>query len=916
MGEIRNKRIQTIRSYIDPDAPSIPVLDYDLIYPTTVYDAVRRNMEDDSTTLTAELEAIYRLISEKQTKVYGGAPGSLMTWTSTEGVVGSTEIVKSIASNPSERSYQKVASEKAVGTELDLKANQADLNTHNRDTERHIESAERSRWNNMTPIDAFREHSGDSEIHITETERQAWNAKADQEDFASHATNRNNPHNVTAYQVGTYTRREIDELFANIRSSFFNYRNIRYDERTNIATLEEYDPDNWNPNFVLSYGAELPTGSDQIDPSKTYFALRPLEDYTVHESDKCLIWMKRPGLSWQQVGLEDMSAGDLVIRYPDTTMCVWLQGRFIQLYTASSGDGDSSGASGYLWRPVMQEIDGKKYLTFVLSSELDPPSVFDVSGPAGYTPIKGIDYFDGRDGLGIPAGGNEDDILIKATNEDYDSAWIAFEDYLVKYVNAGGTFPGITVNWDNVIGRPFVVQSKGVSTSNVMSQAAVTAEFSSVNTQINDIWSEMHSHGSVEELANILNNHINDTNNPHAITPVSIGAVSQAEFGSHTVNQNNPHRVTAAQVGLDKVNNTSDYDKPISHPTQLALDAINGVIDEIQEALNSGNLVKDVAWDVAECKLTFIYRDDSEKDIVIPLIEIFETITFDETNKELVITLPNGDEKRIDIKSLITAYTGGTTETIKVEIDRDGVIRANVRANSIDGSSIKESVALRGDPTATTQAIYDKSDKLATTKWVKNITVDDLESTDTNRPLSANMGRILNTTKTSRADVLRMIEDSPMLNVIDNLGSEDPSAALSAHMGFVLDKGKAPTVHTSPSGSTFGRATANLFGHVRSSNVEPLMDGNVFIGTDNGYYARADHRHPSDVNKAPLHWPDPETGITSFTGEPRSTLPPDGDQSDRIATTLWVARNPGVQLFSTGDLMDIIHNAWDAAHRG
>lgn len=912
MGEIRNKRIQTMRSYIDPDAPSIPVLDYDLIYPVTTYDAVHRDMEDTSTTLTAELEAIYRLISEKQTKVYGGTAGNLMTWTTTEGLIGETEIVRNIPTNPSDRSYQKVTSEKAVGTALDLKTNQADFNSHIHNTDIHIEAAERSRWNNATPIDAFREHSGDGVIHITAAERTAWNAKTDQTEFDSHVTNKNNPHSVTAYQIGAYTRREIDDMFASIRSSFFNYRNIKYDDRTNIATLEEYNPENWNPNFVLSYGSELPTDPSQIDSSKTYFALKPLEDYTVHESSKCVIWMKRPGLSWQQVGLEDMMAGDLVVRYPDTTMCVWLQGRFIQLYTASSGSGSGDG-SGYLWRPVMEEIDGKKYLTFVLSAETEPPSVFDVSGPAGYTPIKGIDYFDGRDGMGVPAGGNPDDIIIKASLDDYDIEWISFGDYLVKYVNAGGTFPGITVDWDHVIGHPEIKQEKGISTTNVMSQNAVTNEFSLIDQQIYDIWTEMHSHGSVEELARELDEHVNDHNNPHAITPLSIGAVSQSEFGGHTLNQNNPHHVTAAQIGLDKVNNTSDYDKPISHATQLALETIDNTIDEIKAILDGNNLISDVIWNNATCTLTFIFRDDSEKEVVIPLIEIFETITFDDVNKELVITLPNGDEKRIDIQSLITEYTGGRTETINVTIT-NGRITGDVLPDSIDGSSIVDSVALRGSPTADTQPTYDNSDKLATTKFVKNTVIDTLESTDTTRPLSANMGRVLNTTKTSRSDVLRMIEDSPMLNVIDSLGSEDPYSALSAHMGYVLNSTKAPLVHTSASGSSFGRATVSLFGHARSSNVEPLMDGNVFIGTDNGYYARADHRHPSDVNKAPVHWPDIESGIYSFTGEPKSTLPPDDDESDRIATTLWVKRNPGVKLFTNEEINEIILRAWDAAN--
>lgn len=46
----------------------------------------------------------------------------------------------------------------------------------------------------------------------------------------------------------------------------------------------------------------------------------------------------------------------------------------------------------------------------------------------------------------------------------------------------------------------------------------------------------------------------------------------EKELDNHTSNINNPHKVTKEQVGLDKVDNTSDLDKPISKATQAALD--------------------------------------------------------------------------------------------------------------------------------------------------------------------------------------------------------------------------------------------------------------------------------------------------------------------------------------------------------
>lgn len=58
-------------------------------------------------------------------------------------------------------------------------------------------------------------------------------------------------------------------------------------------------------------------------------------------------------------------------------------------------------------------------------------------------------------------------------------------------------------------------------------------------------------------------------------TPTTVEAAINANktaIDTHAAKQDNPHNVTAAQVGLDKVNNTADADKPISTAQQAALD--------------------------------------------------------------------------------------------------------------------------------------------------------------------------------------------------------------------------------------------------------------------------------------------------------------------------------------------------------
>lgn len=50
-----------------------------------------------------------------------------------------------------------------------------------------------------------------------------------------------------------------------------------------------------------------------------------------------------------------------------------------------------------------------------------------------------------------------------------------------------------------------------------------------------------------------------------------VDTVSSEQLENHTTDYNNPHQVTKAQVGLDRVNNTNDAEKPISDATQVAL---------------------------------------------------------------------------------------------------------------------------------------------------------------------------------------------------------------------------------------------------------------------------------------------------------------------------------------------------------
>lgn len=883
MGELKDKRIVQSKIWLDPNLDPVPPYDYDYTYPITVYDAVKQTMEDNSPTLSEELQGIYRLINSKQNIIEGGKASWVMTWTGLRGQIGEAEVLKRINSEPNLRSYTKLVSEKAIGDILDNKVDLDDFNEHANNASIHITDFERTKWNSMAPLSTLNAHMQNTNVHVSDKEKANWNQKADQKDLEDHIYDTNNPHNTTAHQVGTYTRREIDDMFADIRESFFNYVNIVYDERNNKAELVEYDPSNWNPNFVLKHDEELP----DVDNSELYyFALRPATDYQTAESQECIIYVKKPGTTWNECGMQVMNVGDMVIKYPDTTMYVWVQGRWLKLFTGATDAEGVEGTNTKMWRPTVDNDTG--ILSWELSDSKDTPAPAVIKGKDGYTPIKGVDYDDGKDGQGVALGGLTGELLIKQSDENFDTTWKSLMAMLEDFVVAGTYLPDNLVIWDRIKNRPEWYDELGNHSDGFITQRAATRQFEITNQNITQILEKLQE---LDAIKSDLFDHINDYNNPHRVTPAIIGAVSMATFTDHVTNYENPHNVTAEQIGLGNVNNTSDMDKPISNATQEALDELWKKLNNISVDFDDLRCIEDVIWDGEKVALTFIYKDGSEVVVHIPITEIFNSIYYDNDTKELVIVLPDGTENRIDVSGLIQKYFGSTSHNINITVNDDNTITATVIPSSITGEEITYSVHLKGSPTTTTQPINDRSTRIATTEFVKQIVIDNLISYETDRPLSANMGRILNERKADIEDVIQIINDLEGLDVIDNLDSTNPLAALSANMGRHLDLIKAPRVHTSPEGSTFGRATISLFGHTRASEVDPLMDGTVFKGTDDGRYARADHRHPTDITRAPIHFPDVEHNQYKLTGEPKADTPPDPSNDERIATTEWVRRN-------------------------
>mgnify|MGYP000925200367 FL=1 len=59
----------------------------------------------------------------------------------------------------------------------------------------------------------------------------------------------------------------------------------------------------------------------------------------------------------------------------------------------------------------------------------------------------------------------------------------------------------------------------------------------------------INSHDDIDASITVLNDHIGDTANPHAVTASQVGAPTVSQFTGHTGNTNNPHNVTISQIG-------------------------------------------------------------------------------------------------------------------------------------------------------------------------------------------------------------------------------------------------------------------------------------------------------------------------------------------------------------------------------
>lgn len=108
----------------------------------------------------------------------------------------------------------------------------------------------------------------------------------------------------------------------------------------------------------------------------------------------------------------------------------------------------------------------------------------------------------------------------------------------------------------------------------------------------------------------------------------------------------------------------------------------------------------------------------------------------------------------------------------------------------------------------------------------KDNIVNNLTSTDTDKPLSARQGKTLKDSLDEKAD------NSDIPTVTSDLTNDS---------GFLT----SVPAHTNSAAASIGIATSLVYGHVKAATSTPaaVTTETASVGTDNGLFARADHSH-------------------------------------------------------------------------
>ena len=347
--------------------------------------------------------------------------------------------------------------------------------------------------------------------------------------------------------------------------------------------------------------------------------------------------------------------------------------------------------------------------------------------------------------------------------------------------------------WDDIIGRPIAYDELGTNDNGFITQRALTSILNSMTSSDELLKQTLKQQLEVLELK--IDEHRNNDDNPHRVTPGQIGAVSRDVFFDHAENYMNPHHVTKEQVGLDRVNNTSDDEKPVSQPVKDELQKLSNGIKSNSEKLEETFVNATYSMELG--KLSLYFRNGQKIMLNMPIHGLVMDIRYDKEKKELLLYKVNGEILRLSALDLFVRYNAKDTETISLKVvtndEHQYEISATILPNSITDKQIKEkginNISLADnsvdnhnlvDNSIHSEKYKDRSihsNKIAI-KGIRNENIDDRAVTSHKLFSSAIPNRILGVTKAGSSPIyLQANSDMIGEKAIQNKHMDDDSIA-------------------------------------------------------------------------------------------------------------------------------------------
>ena len=181
-------------------------------------------------------------------------------------------------------------------------------------------------------------------------------------------------------------------------------------------------------------------------------------------------------------------------------------------------------------------------------------------------------------------------------------------------------------------------------------------------------------------------------------------------------------KIEEASGGLS--GNLTELENRINTKIETADTALEAKITANTEAIESNDtdietlntnikpLLKTVEYDSETCTFTFTTYEGTTSTFDLPLESTVKNGYYDAETENLVLVLMNDTEIKIPATALIDIYTGSEGNQIKVEVSKDNVISAILKADSVDESFLTE--ALRNRLTTIEADIKANKDSITT----------------------------------------------------------------------------------------------------------------------------------------------------------------------------------------------------------